>query len=201
MLPYRSPDSGDLVPEATLGPTIPSASLSDLGNFRIGARYKAIDKKVVFSVQLDLELPTGTQDEVTGLSTGYDAVTVAPTVSVGRGWRRAYVFGYLGLGYRTNDFSSIGVAGAEAGIRFFGRLWLVGMLSIVESFRNGDVVLPQSNLETGLFVNDQEYFAYGLKGLVEITDRVGIQLTYYTASSGNNVPRSPLFGTGVYFKW
>lgn len=61
--------------------------------------------------------------------------------------------------------------------------------------------LPQSNLETGLFVNDQEYVAYGFKLRIDATQSFGVQLTAYGASSGNNVPKQPLTGIGVYATW
>jgi hypothetical protein len=115
--------------------------------------------------------------------------------------RNAYAFGYVGVGLRGGDFSSDWRAGAEGGFRVFGRVWLVGMIDSVRSFENGDVELDRTNLETGLYVNDQEYLAYGFKLLIDVTKRLGLQATTYSALDGNNVARSPLSGLGAYYKW
>jgi hypothetical protein len=201
-VPFKLLDAGDLVTDPTLQPTtIQSGSVSNIGNLVIGGRRSFIDKGYVLSAQFDLELPTGSFDEQTGLSSGYDAYTLTPAVGAGKGWKRAYVYGYLGFGLRSDDFSSDVRGGVEGGYRFFGRLWLIGLLDIVSSFENGDVLLPRANLETGLYVNNQEYVAYGVKALIDVTERFGIQLTYYTAAQGNNVANSPLSGFGLYYKW
>lgn len=204
VLPFKQADAGRTLPNPTLTPTTGVAgSFKRLGNAVIGARRKLVDRQYTLSGQLDIEMPTGSVDEATGLSTGYDAFTFAPTVSAGKGWQRAYVFGYGGLGLRTNDFSSDWRVGLEGGYAFFerNRVWLVGLADLRRSFENGDVVLPRTNLETGLYVNDQEFLAYGGKILIDIGKGFGIQGTYYTATQGNNVPRSTLAGLGVYYRW
>ena len=202
VVPYKLTEAGQPVANPALTPTTGAAGNFDrLGNALIGARRKFIDRNYVLSGQLDIEIPTGSFDAATGLSTGYDAYTFAPTVSAGKGWRKAYVYGYAGLGLRTNNFSSDWRLGVEGGGRFFGRLWLIGLLDLRRSFLDGDVQLPRSNVETGLYVNDQEFLAYGGKLLIDITKGFGFQATAYSAAAGNNVPRSTLFGLGLYFKW
>lgn len=202
VLPFKATETGDPVSDPTITPpTIAAGTFDRSGNMRVGARRQFVNGKYVLSGQFDVELPTGDFAPETGLSTGYDAYTFTPSVAAGKGWTRAYVYGYLGVDLRTNDFSSSWRTGFEGGYRFFGRLWLIGLLDVVGSFENGDIVLPQANLETGLYVNDQEYVAYGAKALIEITRKIGLQFTYYTAASGNNVASSPLSGFGVFVKW
>lgn len=200
--PLKLLETGDPVANPSLDPpTIEAGTRSTLGNVRVAGRRKLVDGSFVLSGQLDLELPTGSFDEATGISSGHDAFTLTPSIAAGKGVSRAYVFGYLGFGLRSGDFSSDWRLGAEGGFRVLGRVWLVGMLDSVRSFENGDVQLARANLETGLYVNDQEYLAYGFKLLVDASKRLGFQATTYSASSGNNVARSPLSGLGVYFKW
>ena len=131
---------------------------------------------------------------------GYDAFTFQPRVSIGKGWERAYLFGYGGFGLRTDDFSSFWRLGVEGGYRFFDRLTLAAFSDVLQSFEDGDVELPTTNLETGLYVNDQEWASLGLKALFDITQSFGVQATVHGALSGNNVPRAPLVGLGVYLK-
>ncbi len=201
VLPYKLTETGDPVPDPTLTPTtIAAGTFDSLGNAVVGARRKFVDGKFVLSTQFNIEMPTGDFDPVTGLSTGYDAFTFAPVAGIGKGFKNAYVYGYAGLGLRTGDFSSDWTLGLEGGYRFFGRLWLVGMADRRQSFLNGDVQLPRANLETGLYLNDQEFLAYGLKILIDIYKGFGIQGTTYTAASGNNVARSSLSGIGFYYK-
>lgn len=200
-LPFKFQESGKAVSNPTLTPTtIAAGDLSRLGNVRVGLRTEFIDRAALFSGQLDLEIPTGTFDRQTGLSTGLDAVTLTPTVSVGRGWGRFHAFGYLGAALRSDDFSHSRLMGAEGGVRLFGRLSVVGLIDSVESFEDGDVALPRENLETGLYVNDQEYLAHGVKLLLDLNDRWGVQFTSHSADSGNFVARSALTGVGLYYK-
>lgn len=68
---------------------------------------------------------------------------------------------------------------------------------IVESLRNGEVELLQSNLETGFFVNNQSFFSYGPKFLTQITDKIGLTGAIYFAASGNQVAKSPSLNLGI----
>ncbi len=200
-IPFKRPEGGGLVASSSFLPTIESGSLSELGNVQVGARYRFTDgDRLALSGQLDLELPTGEFDPRTGLSTGYDAYTLTPLIAVGRGWDRAYVSGYAGLGLRSDDFSNDWRLGGEVGYSLFGRLWLIGLLDVRRSFSDGDVALTAAQLQTGLYVNDQEFVAFGGKALLDVTTRFGLHFTYQSAAEGNLVPRSPLVGFGAYLK-
>jgi hypothetical protein len=74
------------------------------------------------------------------------------------------------------------------------------MLDVVKSFENGDIDLPPSNLLTGLYVNDQEYAAYSLKFVGEITKNIGLNVGVGGAFSGNNVARRQALTFGAYYK-
>jgi hypothetical protein len=200
-LPFRLQEAGDLVSS----PTLPSATVAGTfdrpGNLMLGVRGGIIDAGYVLAWQADFEFPTGDFDDPTGLSTGYDAFTVAPTIAAGKSFARAYVSGTAGVALRSDDFSSSWRVGVEGGFRVLRRLWLVGVVDVVQSFEDGDVQLPANNLQTGLYVNDQEWVAYGLKGLIDINDRVGLHVTFNWAADGNAVPKSMLSGAGVYYRW
>jgi len=42
-------------------------------------------------------------------------------------------------------------------------LWIAGVINLLQSFQNGSRQDPINNLRTGLYVNDQEFIAWGLK--------------------------------------
>jgi len=122
-------------------------------------------------------------------------------LNVGRSFGRFFAQGSTGVDIRFNDYSSNFVLDAELGAKPFNRLWAIAFLNVSSSFKNGEVVLPANNLLTGLYVNDQEYTAYGLKLIFEISDKIGILANYSSALSGNNVPRRAVLGAGLYTKF
>ena len=202
VVPWKNLETGAESANATIRPvTIAPGSRSVLGNVVLGARRRLPVERIPFAAQLDIGFPTGDFDRPTGISSGYDAVTLSATLGAGKSFRRFYVSGYAGLGLRTNDFSNDWRAGAEGGLRLFGRLWIVGLVDVVQSFEDGDVALDPNNIQTGLYVNDQEVVATGIKGLLDISRNFGIQVTRFSATSGNQVAKDPLTGFGAYFTW
>ena len=200
-VPYKLLDAGDAVANPSLPSTIRDASLTRFGNLAVALRQRWLDDDFTLSGQLEVELPTGDFDQSSGLRTGYDAFTFAPLVSIGRGFGRAYAFGYGGFGFRTGDYSNTWRLGGEAGYRVLEPLLVAGFVDVVQSFEDGDVRLPTTNLETGLYVNDQEWVAFGVKGLLQLGEGIGLQATVQGAFDANNVPKAPLFGLGFTFEW
>ncbi|MEO1714013.1 MAG: transporter, partial [Bacteroidota bacterium] len=76
-----------------------------LGNINLGARYSLYSGAVNVAAQLLVELPGGGLDEATGLRPGYDAFSFKPTVSVGAGLGKGFVYGHVGVPLRTNNYS------------------------------------------------------------------------------------------------
>jgi len=199
-LPIKVIKAGDRV--ESFGEQITSeGSESALGNLTVGIKHKLYDKKWIISGQFNVEASTGKYFPESGLRTGYDTWTLAPKINIGRGFGRFFVQGTTGVDIRFNDYSSNFKFGAEFGAKPLKPLWLIAFLDVSTSFENGDVVLPAGNLATGLYVNDQEYVAYGLKAIAEITEKFGVLVNYTTAISGNNVPKRAVFGGGLYHKF
>ncbi len=198
-IPYKIVSAGEVNEQNNI-PT-EEGRLSSLGNIEFGARYNFIYSVILFTGQLKIEAPTGTYDEVTGLRTGYDAWSIEPSVSVGKSINWFYTFLSAGINYKTNDYSTSAKINFEAGYKFFKRLTLTGVLNFNLSFRNGDVVLPIENINTGLYTNDQEYYAYGLKLIWDITKHFGINTGFYGAFDGNNVAYAPSLNGGAYIKF
>lgn len=200
-LPYKFLSTGStLLPNpSVVNPTNQEGSLNTLGNIKLGLRNQFINKSVVFSGQLTLELPTSTYDDKTGLSAGYDAVSIIPSISVGKGYDKYYGYLSIGTGIKSNNYSEDLRVSGEFGAKVLDRLWIIGVLDVLKSFENGDYVAESRNLETGLYVDQQEYTALGLKFILEATDKLGFNAGFY-GGPGNFVASQVSMNFGVYLK-
>ena len=198
-LPFKMIETGELT--SSLAPLTNSGNENSLGNIEIGIKHNFYKKKWVLSGQFSIEANTGSFDATTGIRTGYDAWTFTPMFLAGRGFGKTYVQGFVGANVRTNDYSSNFRIGGEVGRKLGKRVWLIGFLDISSSFKNGNIVLPTENLATGLYVNDQEFGAFGLKAIGEFTDKFGITAGYGGAFSGNNVAKKAAITFGLYQKF
>ncbi|WP_196895479.1 hypothetical protein [Aureivirga marina] len=200
-VPYKILKTGDLSENPTHAPTIADGTFSNLGNIYVGVQHNFINKGVVVSGQLNLGINSSSFDEETGLRTGYDAWEIIPTINVGKGWDKFYLQGNFGVNLKTNDYSNSIVANLEGGIKFLQRIWVIGGIHVLESFEDGEVILPQQNLQTGLYLNNQEFVAYGFKVLGEITPKFGAVIGTNSAFSGNLVAKRSALSFGIYTKF
>lgn len=172
-----------------------------LGNLEIGIKHNFYKKDWILSGQFSIEANTGTYDAVSGIRTGYDAFTFTPLFSAGRSFGKTYIQSFIGANIRTNDYSSNFKIGGEVGHKIAKHIWLIGFVDIVKSLENGNIVLPVQNIFTALYVNDQDYGAYGLKGIGEITDKFGVTVGFGGAFFGNNVAKQAALNFGIYHKF
>lgn len=180
---------------------VDSGTIFGLGNTQLAVRYQFSASKVAFAGTMRLGLPATQYQVNTGLRTGYDALTVLPMLSVGMGFGKAYWFAYGGYGFRTNHYSQFVNVGVEGGFHFW-KIWLMGVSEYVGSMKNGSKSQsPLSDVYTGLYVNDQGWLSIGLKSIVEFNRFWGLNLSGTGAAWGQNVPESPAFSIGTYFKW
>ncbi|MEM7101967.1 MAG: hypothetical protein AAF502_02475 [Bacteroidota bacterium] len=200
-VPLKIVQAGDSSDVADLPISIQDGTLFGFGNIEIGVRQKLYSGKFELSVQVKGELGTGSFDQPTGLRTGFDTWGLQSLISIGTGIDDGYVFGYVGGGFRTGSYSSYFKTGLEGGYTFFDRVTLAVFLDVLTSFKDGNRFDPIQNIETGLYLNDQQYVAYGFKVLGQITDLIGVSAAFGGAASGNLVPRSPSLNLGVYAKW
>ncbi len=146
-------------------------------------------------------MPTADFDATTGLRTGVDAWTVVGGLAVGRGSARTYGSAHVGVALRSNGYSEQWRAGFEFGRRAFTRWWFVAGIEAVQSLRNGDRVPAATNLETGLYLDEQEVVAPVLKALYEIDPRWGVMGTVQGGFLGDFVARSPFLGAAVFARY
>ena len=178
-----------------------SESVSALGNIGIGLKRKLYDDKFIVSALLAIKANTSTYDEPSGIRTGYDAWTVSPSAGIGKGTSNLFVQGNIGVDFRTNSYSHSFKGNVEGGYKFFDKLWLILHLDYIKSFENGDVTFPIENLNTLLYVNDQEYAGYTIKGIFEISDQIGVTAALGNAFSANIQARKTAINFGGYFKF
>ena len=198
-IPLKFIETGNLVDSST--PLTAATSKTSLGNIELGIRRNFYNNKWVVSGQINLEANTGAFDNASGIRTGIDAWSLTPTINAGRSFKWFYAQAFLGIALRTNDYSSSFKIGGEIGVRPINRILVIGMIDVVKSFENGDIDLPTSNQLTGLYVNDQEYAAYSLKFIGEITKKLGVNVGIGGAFSGNNVARRQALTFGAYHKF
>ena len=181
-------------------PETQEGTLTALGNVSLGVRQALIEGNLRLTGSLRIDLPASQYDAATGLSAGYDAWTLQPTLSTGMGFGRAYWFAYAGYGWRSRGFSGVIDAGLEGGVRIKS-VWLIGFSQWLHSLKDGDVALPVHNRLTGLYVDRQQWLSIGVKGIVEFNRFWGVVVSAAGAADGEWVPKRPGFGVGAYFKW
>lgn len=197
-VPIKLIESGD---EVMANSGTNGGSVSALGNIGVGVKRNLYNKDFVVSALLSVETNTSTYDELSGIRTGYDAWTVSPSIGIGKGFSNIFFQGNLGFDLRTNSYSHNFKGNIEGGYKFFDMVWVIVHLDYIKSFENGDVQFPIENLNTLLYVNDQEYAGYTLKGILEITDNIGLTTGFGGAFTANLLARRAAINFGAYYKF
>jgi len=200
-LPYKMLSTGEMSTDFSGQSLIDEGNFNALGNIELSIKRNIINQGYLLSAQLKTELPTGSLDSETGLRSGLDALSIIPSLSIGKGWDKAYGFVSVGSAIRTNDYSGDVRVSGELGTQPIKKLWIVLVLDVVSSFENATPEISENQIQGGLYLNNQEYFAYGLKFAYEIKNGWGLNLAGYGASSGNVVARAPSVNIGVYYEW
>ena len=200
ILPIKFMKAGPLVESHTTTPHTSSGSLQAFGNISLIWKQKLLHQAWILTSNLIMEFPTAFYQDDSGLRSGYDAWSISVALSTGRGFGRAYFYTHLGIGARSNNYSSFFTGGFEGGYQLSQHFWVAGVVSILQSFLNGSRQDPVNNLLTGLYVNNQEFIAWGLKlfGPI-IPDRFGYSLSIFSAACGNFVAKSAPINLGLYY--
>lgn len=172
------------------------------GNLKLAVKQRIYNDGIAVAGQLGIEVPLGKSDISTGLRTSFECWTFTPMLSVGGGFGKGYAYGYGGVGLRTNDYSHTFNGGLEAGYKVLKPLWTMLFLDINRSFSNGDRAESFAILDSGFYVNDQEWISLGIKFLFEINDKMGLTASStLSAFAAHQVPQSPSVALGFYTQW
>ncbi len=198
-IPLKSIDINNFIDPAIdcVGDCSENFSKTALGNISLGIKHNFLKKSWVLSGQLNAELNTSSYDSNSGIRTGYDAYTFTPLFLAGTSFGKNYFQSFIGADIRTNNYSSNLKIGGEIGRKITQNIWLIGFVDISQSLENGDILLPNRNISNSLYVNNQEYVAYGLKGILQFCD-FGLTAAFGSALSGNNVPKTTAFSIGIF---
>lgn len=196
-LPLKSIKNGNVSNNVGALANTDSGSETSFGNIQLGIKHQLYNNGWVISGQLISEINTSSYDENTGIRTGYDAFTFTPQLLAGKSFGKTFFQSQIGFDIRTNNYSNNFKIGGEFGGKVSKNIWLIGYVDVVKSFEDGNVNLPANNLLTGLYVNNQEYGAYGLKGILQFCD-IGITAGFGGAFFGNNVPKKAAFSFGIF---
>ena len=173
-----------------------------LGNIGLGMKYNLIDKKILVTAQTTLNLPTNFSNTELGLRTGYNGISVIPTISVGKGTEKSFYYVYSGFYFYGDDLSNNFVYGIEYGYHLHKKLWTILTLNGKESFYNGDKIYPQHYEETYQYINNQLYTSLSVKLIYELNEHIGLNgSTNIISVRANNLPFQRPFSLGFYYKW
>jgi hypothetical protein len=159
--------------------TISEGSLTALGNIHAAVTANFYNKNgVVISGKANLGLPTAKYDNITGLRSGFDALSVEPSVLIGFGHSKFFASGELGYVIRTNDYSNRVHAAGQIG-KFFGKKKkLMGILNLELMKSGSDGTYNDGNSsKTGLYLDQQSYLSPTLKFGYKANDKITLWLS------------------------
>lgn len=170
-LPFRAISSGS----TTKANAAKEGSLSGFSNIPVALTANFYNKNgVVISAKAGIGLPTAKYDAPTGLRTGFDATTFAPSVLAGFGHAKFFTSGEIGYAIRNNNYSNRYFINWQIG-KFLGEkkkiLGIVGV-EMMKSLDNGKHDDGNSVL-TGFYLDKQSYlspnFKLGYKATPNVT--------------------------------
>ncbi|MEM9549153.1 MAG: hypothetical protein AAGA77_24410 [Bacteroidota bacterium] len=191
----------------TTGETLQAGeALNSIGDFDVSLKYSLTEPGAKFpiSATLTLGLPLGEtgKGDLGILQTGDGEFNQMIQIDAGSGFQfgntSAYASAYVGINNRTNGFSEEFRYGLEFGAGLMNsRLWLIGRLGGVESFRNGDLAIDNSS--TSIFANNAEFTSFGLEASYYVTKNVGFSASFASAFRGRIIAAAPSYSVGVFY--
>ena len=197
----------NLVSSTTGETLVPGEALNAIGDIDLGFKYGLTKPgaKVPISATLFLGLPTGNASGGTqgNLQTGdgefnqYLRIDAGTSFPLGKKVP-SYVSAYTGVNNRTQNFSEEFRFGLEWGAGFLEqRLWLIGRLDVIESFKNG--ATAETVTSTSIFANNTEFASYSAEVAFYVTKKVGVSATFASVFRGEIIAAAPSYSVGVFY--
>lgn len=192
----------------TTGETIQAGeAINTIGDIDISLKYglTAPGHRFPLALTLTLGLPTGkTAGGSQGnLQTGDGEFNQILQVDGGTSFKlgqrtNSYLSGYLGVNHRTQGFSEELRYGLEWGLGLMeSKLWLIGRLNAVESFKNGDTAANTTS--TSIFANNTEFTGVALEANYYLSKRWGVSASVAGAFRGEIIAAAPSYSFGVFY--
>ena len=201
VLPYKLISTGNSITNNLTSPVLQKGKLTGFSNFKLGFKHVVSDNKVKVAISIMSSFNTVNKNLDKGLITGYNGNSIGFYAHIGTSFsNNFYSFIDGGINTVSNDFSDFIELHYELGYQFKKPLWTAITLDVRESLNNGSYF--NDNLrQTGFYMNNQEYFAYGIKISYELKNKVGLTAATFGAFSGNYVAKISTFSIGIYKKW
>lgn len=197
----------NLVSATTNEIIIEGEAVNSIGDIDVGVKYGLTKpgSKIPISATLLLGLPTGkpVAGKLDNLQTGDGEFNQILQIDAGTGFKlnektNSYVSAYAGINNRSNGFSEEFRYGIEYGVGFMNsKLWLIGRLNGVESFKNGDTA--ETTTSTSIFANNAEFTSASIEAAYYITKNIGFSANYATAFRGEIIAVAPFYSVDVFF--
>lgn len=178
----------------------PGDQLNSLGDFLFGFKYGIIpNKRVVWSAQLNLKLPSGVSNggQTQLLQTGDGAFSQMLQTDVSTSFGHFYASAMLGIRHRGKSYSDDWHTGLEVGWNKNNRFFAILKMRSIQSFFNGDEGINQ--VEGTLFANNLEYVSIGPEFHYFFKNKWGVNATILGAVQGRNILANPYLGVGISY--
>ena len=141
-----------------------------MGNINAALTYNFYKKdNIVVSAKTAVGFNTSDQNNATGLSSGFNANSIAPTLLAGIGTNKFFASAETGVKFLSDDYLSKFIFNAQIGKEFlksknlllilgFNTYYSLGTASDIEN-----LALDKNATFTGLYLNDQSYNTVNLK--------------------------------------
>jgi Putative MetA-pathway of phenol degradation len=179
-------------------------NLAGLGNIQTALTANLFKKNgFVVAAKGTIDFATAQFDIKTGLRTGFDATTFAPSLLVGYGHSKFFTSAEMGYAIRNNGYSNRTFAAAQVGRSFGKKKNFMAILGadFMQS-ANGGTYDDASSAFTGLYLNKQSYLAYHLKLAYKITPKIKAWLATGTGvgSLNRNVAATPSYSLSISYQ-
>ena len=181
--------------------TSKSTNLSGFGNLTFGLKYKWFDKNWKISSGIIYSANSIKIDAVNSLSTGFNAATILPYISVGTSINKWYYFANIGYGYMNNNYSDYLKATFEVGYNIIENGHLIFVLD-TRNIINKESAFLKDTAQWSSYLDRQTFNAIGLKANYEFSkDKFGANFAAIGATGIDNAPLAPTFNVGIYSKF
>lgn len=183
---------------------IPGEAINSVGDTDLSIKYALNPKsKIRTAVTLTFGLPLGIQSggSQNNLQTGDGEFNqmIQFDASSAFNVNKTTVYGTVTVGFnnRNNGFSDEFRYGLEVGAGLLkGKLWLIGRLTGVESFKNGTTAADSNS--TSIFANNSEFTSYSAEIAYKLTPKFGVSASYASAFRGEIIFANPSYSVGVF---
>lgn len=183
-----------------------SESISGIGNISLGLKYKLSNKNWKISLGILYSANSIKKDkELVVSTTGINASTILPYVTIGSSHNKWYYFGNIGYGYMDNDYSDYFKATIEVGYNVIPKVHLMFVLDtrnpISKEKAFDDYKLGLDPYQWASHLDRQTYNSIGIKANYEfIEGKFGANFSTFGAFGIDNAPLAPTINIGVYTK-